>query len=280
MGATEDAAYKSAGLPWIAPEMRETGEEIKLAKTGALEQVLKPDAILGVFHNHTNRSDGNATLEEMVIKARSLGYKYFGISDHSQSAFYANGLKKDALLEQEKEVRKLQDKYPDIRIFWGIESDILKDGGLDYDPALLKRFDFVVASIHSRFGMDRAQMTERILKAVRNPHTRFVGHITGRLLLGREGYDIDMEKIIKEAAQHDVAIEINANPARLDIDWRWGAALRAAGTKVSVNPDAHAVEGLEDTHFGVTVARKALLPSSLVLNSWDVKKVESWLKRS
>ncbi len=275
----EKAFYAKLKLPWIPPEARETGEEVALARNGKLDELLPVDAIQGVFHNHTTRSDGTGTLEQMVVGAKKLGLKYIGISDHSQSAFYAQGLKKDDLKEQEREIRDLQEKHPEIRIFWGIESDILADGSLDYDPELLKRFDFVIASIHSRFKMDREAMTDRILAAIRNPCTRFVGHITGRLLLGRKGYDVHMEKLIAAAAEHDVAIEINSHPHRLDIDWRWGPELRKRGAKVSINPDAHEVQGLEDTAYGVTMARKALLPADSVVNSWKLKDVERWLKR-
>lgn len=276
---TEEEFYAKLGVPFIAPEMRETGEEIELARQGKLAQVLPWDGIRGVFHNHTTMSDGAATLEEMVLAAKARGYEYIGISDHSQSAFYAQGLKEDALDAQEKEVRRVQEKYPEVRIFWGIESDILADGSLDYDDRRLKRFDFVIASVHSRFQMDQEAMTDRILQAIRHPATRFVGHLTGRLLLGRKGYDLHVEKIIEEAAKRNVAIEINAHPARLDIDWRWGSELRRRSCMVSVNPDAHEIAGLDDTKYGILVARKALLPSSLVLNSMGTKEVEAWLKR-
>jgi DNA polymerase (family 10) len=215
----------------------------------------------------------------MVLAARAMGMSYIGISDHSQSAFYAQGLKVPDLLDQEKEIRKVQEKYPDIRIFWGIESDILADGSLDYESEVLKKFDFVVASIHSRFKMDRETMTLRILEAVRNPCTRFLGHVTGRLLLGRPGYDIDLERIIAAAAENDVAIEINSHPARLDIDWRWGPELRKTETRVSINPDAHETAGLEDTRYGIAMARKALLPTAQVVNAGSVDEVERWLKR-
>ena len=278
--ATNEAEfYQKLKLPEIPAEARETGEEVKLAREGRLSDLLPYDGVAGVFHNHTTRSDGTATLEEMVQAARAQGYKYLGISDHSQTAFYAQGLKVDSLDAQEKEVRKLQDKYTDIRIFWGIESDILADGSLDYEQSQLKRFDFVVASIHQRFKQDRQSTTDRLLTAIRNPATRFLGHVTGRLLLGRPGYDLDMEAVIREASRQDVAIEINANPARLDIDWRWGPALRNSETLVSINPDAHATEELENTRFGIAMARKALLPRSLVVNSRDVRSVEKWLKR-
>jgi DNA polymerase (family X) len=271
--------FARLGLPFIPPEMRETGEEVELARKGALDQILPWDGVRGVFHNHTTRSDGAATIEEMVATAERKGYEYIGISDHSQSAFYAQGLKVPDLLSQEREIREVQERHPKIRVFWGIESDILADGSLDYEPAVLKRFDFVIASVHSRFQMDRDTMTERILEAIRNPCTRFLGHATGRLLLGRKGYELDMERIIEEAARHDVAIEINANPARLDIDWRWGPELRRHGTRVSVNPDAHDVAGLDDTRYGIAMARKALMPASQVVNSGDARQVEKWLKR-
>jgi DNA polymerase (family 10) len=275
---TEEEFYEKVGLPWIPPEIRETGEEVKLAKKGHLDQLIGWDGIRGIFHNHTTRSDGVATLEEMVSEAERLGYDYIGISDHSQSAFYAQGLKEDILLEQEKEIRQVQKKHPHIRIFWGIESDILADGSLDYDARILKKFDFVIASVHSRFQMDRDAMTQRILTAIRNPATRFLGHPTGRLLLGRKAYELDMDLIISEAADHGVAIELNANPARLDLDWRWGPAMRKNQTLTSINPDAHDTSGLNDVRFGIAMARKALFPASQVVNSKSVQEVERWLK--
>jgi DNA polymerase (family 10) len=277
---TEEELYRSWRLEWVPPECRETGLEVKLARDHLLEKtLLPPDGVRGVFHNHTTRSDGAATLEEMVVEAKRLGYSYIGISDHSQSAFYAQGLKEDTLLTQEKEIRSLQDEHPEIRIFWGIESDILADGGLDYPSKVLKRFDFVIASIHSRFGMDRDAMTERMIKAIQNPATRFVGHLTGRILLGRKGYELDMEKVLKEAAAHDVAIELNAHPSRLDIDWRYGPQMRELGVKTSINPDAHELRGLQDVRYGVFMARKALIPAVNVVNSWGVKDVAKWLIR-
>jgi DNA polymerase (family 10) len=275
----EESFYRDLDLPWIAPELRETGDEVALARKGGLDQILPWDGIQGVFHNHTTRSDGTASLEEMVVAAKNLGYKYIGISDHSQSAFYASGLKTDSLLEQEHEIRDLQEKYPEIRIFWGIESDILADGSLDYPDSVLKKFDFVVASVHSRFQMDKEAMTDRLLYAIRNPYTRFLGHATGRILLGRKGYELHMEKIIAEAAAHDVAIELNASPSRLDIDWRWGSELRKNRTKISINPDAHATSELEDTRYGIAMARKSLVPVSQIINTESVVKVEQWLKR-
>lgn len=285
--ATEEEFYQELSLPWIPPETRETGEEVRLARLdpkknpaeNPLNRLLPWNGIRGVFHNHTTRSDGAATLEEMVISAKALGFEYIGISDHSQTAFYANGLRLDHLDEQEVELRQVQKKHPEIRIFWGIESDILADGSLDYPAEVLERFDFVIASIHSRFKMDREAMTHRILTAIRNPFTRFLGHPTGRLLLGRKGYDVDMERIMAEAAQYQVAVELNSNPARLDLDWRWGPVMRRYGTMTSVNPDAHEIEGLTDIRYGIAMARKALIPVEQVVNAAGVGQVEKWLKR-
>ncbi|HTL13142.1 MAG TPA: helix-hairpin-helix domain-containing protein [Bdellovibrionota bacterium] len=275
---TEEAFYAALKLPYIEPELRETGEEVALARAGGLKGLLPWNGVRGVFHNHTVESDGVATLEEMVAEARRLGFAYIGISDHSQSAFYARGLKSEALTAQEKAIRKLQEKYDDIRIFWGVESDILQDGSLDYPDEVLARMDFVIASIHSRFQMDKAAMTERILTAVRNPRTTMLGHLTGRLLLGRKGYDMDFEQVFAECTKRKVVVEINAHPQRLDVDWRWGPRLRALGVNVSVNPDAHEVAGLSDVVNGVAVARKALLPAAQVVNSRDAAGVERWLR--
>lgn len=276
---TEEEFFSHLKIPFIAPEMREGRGEVKIAREGKLGDVLAWDGIQGVFHNHTIASDGSATMEEMVKAAIARGWRYIGISDHSKSAFYAQGLDEKALAAQEKEARTLQEKYPSIRIFWGVESDILADGELDYDEKWLKRFDFVVASIHSRFQMDRDVMTKRIVNALKNPYTKFLGHATGRILLGRKGYDLDMVQVIETAASKKVAIEINAHPSRLDIDWRWGGELRKNGCLVSVNPDAHEISGLDDVKYGVCVARKALLPKGLVVNAGTVAEVSQWLKK-
>ncbi|MBC7387013.1 MAG: PHP domain-containing protein [Cryobacterium sp.] len=279
VASTEELFFEKLSLPWISPEMRETGEEVGIAKAGKLGSILGWNDLQGCFHNHTTRSDGVATLEEMVLAAKARGMKYIGISDHSKSAFYAQGLLEDALTAQQNEIRVLQDKHPEIKIFFGIESDILADGSLDYEDAVLKKFDFVIASVHSRFQMDRTTMTERILQAVRNPRTTMLGHLTGRILLGRKGYDLEIERIIRECGSRGVGIEINGNPARLDIDWRWGPELRRENVMVSVNPDAHDTSGLDDIKYGVCVARKALLPREQVLNTRNTTDVEKWLAR-
>lgn len=276
---TEEEFYQELGLKTLPPETRETGEEVTLVKKNKLPKIIVEDQVQGVFHNHTTYSDGIATLEQMVKRSMELGYRYIGISDHSQSAFYAQGLKTPELKQQQEEVKKIQKKYPKIKIFWGVESDILADGSLDYTESQLKKFDFVIASIHSRFQMNKEEMTQRMIQAIRHPATRMIGHLTGRLLLGRAGYELDFEKIISEASKNQVAIEINAHPARLDIDWRLGKLLRKYKTMVSINPDAHSLEGLEDTSYGVITARKALLPQELVLNTFSTQEVENWLQR-
>lgn len=278
-GASEEELYRARGLPWIDPVLRETGEEVALAQAGKLGSVVAREQLKGVFHLHTTRSDGVDTLEDMLLAAAKRGYAYVGVSDHSQSAFYAQGLKTDALKAQAAEIAEFRAKHPKLRVFWGIESDILQDGALDYDQKTLGKFDFVIASVHSRFQMDRGTMTERLIQAVRQPATRMLGHLTGRLLLGRPGYAIDTEAVVAECAKQDVAIELNCHPSRLDIDWRFGPLLRKTGCKVSINPDAHEVAGYDDVEWGVIAARKALLPPELVVNTWETEKVAKWLAR-
>lgn len=236
------------------------------------------ERVRGVFHFHTTRSDGRGTLEEMVSEASRLGYEYVGVSDHSKSAFYAQGLKEDALEAQWREVERVREKFPHVRVFWGIESDILSDGSLDYSQEVLKRFDFVIASIHSRLQMSSEQMTKRVLAAVKNPYTTFLGHPTGRILLGRKPMEFDFEKVLEEAEKQGVAVELNANPERLDIDWRWGPVIRRLGVQISIHPDAHSVEGLQHTKFGEWMARKALIPQKQIVNLKSSQEIESWLE--
>lgn len=233
-------------------------------------------AVRGVFHNHTNASDGGATLEEMVHAAEKRGYEYIGISDHSQSAFYAHGLKAEALEEQHDAIRKLQKKVR-IKIFHGVESDILQDGALDYPKAILAKLDFVVGSIHSRFQMDGETMTARLTKALAHPLISFWGHPTGRLLLARDAYSFDWAAVAKAAAKSGVAFEVNANPHRLDLDWRQGALVTEHRIPLCINPDAHAVDGLADTAWGELMAEKAMVPAELVLNLRGVEAMDHWL---
>jgi DNA polymerase (family 10) len=239
-------------------------------------RVARDGGVKGIFHCHTNFSDGAATLEEMVRGAEERGYQYIGISDHSQSAFYAQGLKPERIREQAKLIKELQKKVS-IRIFHGVESDILADGALDYDAKTLDSLDFIVGSIHSRFQMDEAEMTKRLVKALSNPRTTFWGHPTGRLILGRKGYGLDWDKCLNAAAKAGVVVELNANPQRLDVDWRLGPELEKHGVSVCINPDAHAVEGIGDTRFGEWMAEKAMLPKSRILNLMSVGEMEKYL---
>jgi DNA polymerase (family 10) len=213
----------------------------------------------------------------MVLKARSLGYQYVGISDHSRSAFYAHGLSVERIREQHREIDLLRKEITGITIFKGIESDILADGSLDYPEEVLSTFDFVIASVHSRFQMNQEEMTERLIRAVSNPYVTMLGHPTGRLLLSREPYAVDLHKVIDAAAEHRTVIELNASPYRLDLDWRLCRYAKERGVKVSINPDAHRPEGLSDTIYGVGIARKGWLSAEDVLNTLPVEKIKIYL---
>jgi DNA polymerase (family X) len=266
-GETEEAVYAAAGLPAVPPELREGHGEIELAEIGRLPVLLEPGQIQGVFHTHTIYSDGSATLEQMVEATRSLGYRYIGISDHSQSAFYANGLKEDRIRAQHAEIAAVQKKFPDVRIFKGIEADILADGAMDYPDEVLATFDFVIASVHSRFNLSEEDQTRRICRALTNPYVTMLGHSTGRLLLSRDGYRVDMRQVLDAAAAHGKIVEINANPHRLDLDWRLCGYAKEKGVRFSINPDAHSTEGLGDVPFGVNVARKGGVTAADVVNT-------------
>lgn len=264
---SEEALYAALGLPFIEPELREGMDELDAAETGRLKNLVQAGQVQGIFHNHTTYSDGSATLEAMANAAKALGYRYIGISDHSQSAFYANGLKEDRVREQHAAIDALQKRLTGITVLKGIEADILADGSMDYSDDVLARFDFVIASVHSRFNLSQEEQTARVVRALANPHVTMLGHPTGRLLLSREGYRIDMTHVIDAAKEHGKIVEINANPHRLDLDWRLCRYAKAQGVKVSINPDAHAIDGLEDVPFGVNVARKGGLEPSDVVNT-------------
>jgi DNA polymerase (family 10) len=270
--------YRALDLPWIEPELREGLGEIEAAERGDLARLVAPQDIQGIFHNHTTASDGSATLEEMVEEARGLGYRYIGISDHSQSAFYAHGLKEDRIREQHAAIDALRKRVSDMLILKGIEADILADGTMDYPDEVLATFDFVIASVHSRFNLPEEEQTARVVRALANPHVTMLGHPTGRLLLSREGYRIDMARVIRAAKEQRKIIEINANPHRLDLDWRLCATVKAQGVKVSINPDAHALEGLQDVPFGVNVARKGGLSVTDVVNTLEPTEIAAALR--
>ena len=249
---SEAAIYSELGLAFVEPELREGHGEIQLAEADDLPVLVSDSDIRGILHAHTDRSDGLHTLEQMANATRKQGYSYFGVADHSKSAQYAGGLSLDEIHEQHVEADRLNAKYgARFQIFKGIESDILADGLLDYPDDVMNRFDFVVASVHSRFRMDPREQTERILRAVVHPRTTILGHMTGRQLLRRPGYKIDIEKVLKACAKHGVAVEINANPWRLDLDWRWHGRALELGCMVSINPDAHSTAEIALTHWGL-----------------------------
>jgi DNA polymerase (family 10) len=234
--------------------------------------------LCGVFHIHTKASDGANTLEEMLSAAESLGYQYVGISDHSESAVYAGGLKSDAVYGQRKEIEQLQKKFSKLHIFHGIEADIHTDGSLDYTTDVLKEFDFVIASIHGQFGLSREQMTKRLCRALENPYTTWIGHISLRLLLGRPAYDFDWETVLDTAQKTGAGIELNANPYRLDVRWDILPEIRKRKIALGIFPDAHSVGGFKDVEFGVMAARKGGLRKQDVINTKSYLEMNSWLK--
>lgn len=264
---SELQAYQEAGLGYIAPELREGYFEISLAKEGKLPVLLEMEDLRGSLHNHSTYSDGKHTLREMATYCQSLGYEYLGIADHSRSAFYAGGLDIERVEEQQREIKLLNEELAPFRIFSGIESDILVDGSLDYPDEVLATFDFVVASIHSALSMTRQRATARLVKAIENPFTTILGHPTGRLLLRREGYPLDHQTVIDACAANEVVIEVNANPWRLDLDWRWIRYALDKGVRLSINPDAHEKEAYADMRYGVIVARKGGLTRDMTLNA-------------
>ncbi len=276
----ETAIFESAGVPFIAPELRENLGEIEAARAGRLPELISEDDLHGILHNHSTYSDGAHSLAQMTETAKSLGYSYYGVCDHSRSLAIANGLSIDRVREQQEEIRRINDANPpSFRIFSGTESDILNDGSLDYPDEVLASFDFVVASVHTRFNMTREEATTRIIRAVENPYTSILGHVTGRLLLRREGYPVDHEKVIEACAANQVAIEINANPRRLDLDWRWVRAATDRGVLISINPDAHSIDELDFMRWGVAVARKGWLTADQCLNAKPLDAFTEWLEK-
>jgi DNA polymerase (family 10) len=275
----ERALYDAIGLAYIEPELREGRGEVEAAAARALPTLIEPNDIRGVLHCHSEYSDGKATIAEMAAAAKALGWSYIGISDHSQSAFYAGGLKPEAVLAQHAEIDRLNSSDLGILILKGVEADILADGQIDYDPDLLDRFDFVIASVHSRFSMDRETMTARVLRALDDPHVTILGHPTGRLLLSRESYAIDIEAVIEKAADKGVTLEINADPHRLDLDWRHCQLAKSLGCSFEIGPDAHSTRGLANMEFGVGMARKGWLEATDVINAMSVDGITERLRR-
>jgi DNA polymerase (family 10) len=273
---SEEMIYEKAGLVWIYPELREGATFIEKAAGNNLPALITYHDLKGTLHNHSTWSDGVNTLEEMAMYCRDqLKLEYLGICDHSKSAFYAKGLSIERVLQQHEEIDHLNKKITGFHIFKGIESDILSDGSLDYPDEILQRFDFIVASIHANLKMDEEKATARLIKAIENPYTTILGHPTGRLLLSRKGYPIDYKKVIDACAANQVVMEINANPFRLDLDWRWHQYAIEKGVWLSVNPDAHRIEGFLDMHYGILAARKGGLSKEHCLNALSLEEVKT-----
>lgn len=275
----EEEIFKVLELAYIPPELREGMEEIEAAERNEIPQLIEKKDIKGILHVHSNYSDGMQSIEELAYATQKMGYSYLGICDHSKSAAYAGGLKPEAIKRQHEEIELVNKNLKGFKILKGIESDILSNGSLDYPEEILKTFDFVVVSIHSKLQMDEESMTRRIITAMQNPYTTMLGHPTGRLLLSRDGYPIDMKKIIDSAKKNNVVIELNAHPQRLDIDWRHLKYAKEQRIRISINPDAHNIDGLKDIEYGVGIARKGWLTSENVLNTLPVDKLLTIFRR-
>jgi DNA polymerase (family X) len=278
----ETSLYRALRLPYIPPELRETGEEVELARRGGLPRLVELQDLRGCFHCHTTYSDGKATLGEMAEGAIALGWRYLGIADHSRTAGYAGGLSAAKLLRQSAEIDAWNRRRgSELRLFAGVEADIMHDGQLDFaaqgEANVLAGLDYVVASVHSRFRMPRAALTARIQRAVSDPLMTMLGHATGRLLLTRDGYDVDIEAVIESAARAGALIEINADPRRLDLSWQHWDSARRLGVRTAINPDAHSVAGMRNVRYGVNIARKAQLTATDVVNTWPVDDVVAFL---
>jgi DNA polymerase (family 10) len=276
----ENDIYHALGLDPVVPELREDRGEIEAAQAHKLPNLIEWQNLRGTFHNHTVDSDGRATLEDMAAAARELGMEYLGIADHSKASFQAHGLDEKRLAAQVVRIRELSDDS--LHLFAGTECDVLKDGTLDFPDDILASLDYVVASIHSSFTLSEAEMTKRIIRAISNPYVTMLGHLTGRLLLTREPYRVNVPAVIEAAAETGTIIELNANPRRLDMDWRWWPLAKEKGVKCSINPDAHTTAGLHDLVFGIGAARKGWLTKNDVINTLPLAKVKAVLtaKRS
>jgi DNA polymerase (family X) len=277
---TEADLYRALGLSYIPPELRENHGEIEAAENGQLPKLLEWHNLRGTFHCHTNESDGRNTLPEMADAAYQLGLEYLGVADHSKSSFQAHGLDEKRLLSQIEQIRALNQSFGnEFHIFSGVECDILKDGGLDFPDEILSELDYVVASVHASFTQPEATMTHRILRAIENPFVTMLGHPTGRLLLSREAYQVDLGEVIKGAAATGTIIELNANPRRLDMDWRFWKRAKDQGVRCAINPDAHSVRGLQDLWFGIAIARKGWLTREDVINCLPTGEVAAVLRK-
>jgi DNA polymerase (family 10) len=273
--STEEQIFAALGLRFIPPELREGLGEIEEAEKGDLPHLIELHDLHGAFHNHTTASDGRSTLNEMVAAAEALGWEYLGIADHSKSSYQANGLSEERLLKQVADIHALNTSGRfRTHVFTGTECDILTDGRLDFEDAVLAQLDYAVVSVHNVLTQDEAAMTARIIRAIENPNTTILGHLTGRLLLRREGYQVNTGKVIDAAIANNVIIELNANPSRLDMDWRYWRRAAERGLLCAINPDAHETSGLRFVVAGVNVARKGWLTKANVLNTRPLAEVK------
>lgn len=275
----EKELFDKLGLQFIPPELRENTGEVQAAEQHGIPQVIEAGDIKGVLHVHSVYSDGKMTLAEIASIAQTLGYEYAGITEHSQSAKYAHGLEPERVRQQAQEIDDLNSQLPDFQFLKGIEVDILKDGRLDFNDEILSSFDFVIASVHSNFTMTESEMTERILTALSNPFVSILGHPTGRLLLARDPYALNLEQIIQYCAENNICIEINANPHRLDLDWRHCKRAKELGVPIAICPDIHYPEGFGDMEFGLDVARRGWLEKNDVINTKGFQEIRQWLEK-
>ena len=274
---SEQAFFSSLSLPYLPAYLRNDEAIIKVAEQNKLPQIIETSDIKGIIHSHSNWSDGSFSIEHMAASAIAKGFEYLVISDHSKSAFYANGLYEERIIAQHQQIDELNDKLAPFHIFKSIESDILNDGSLDYDDDILSTFDLVIASVHSNLKMSQEKAMTRLLNAIENPYTTILGHMTGRLLLSRKGYPVDHKAIIDACVANDVVIELNAHPRRLDIDWSWIRYATEKGALISINPDAHSIDGFGDIRYGVIAAQKGLLTPSQNLSSFSLHQFERFL---
>ena len=278
IGADDKSIFTKSNINYVPPCLRETAAIIDRAKKSLLPELIQPGDIKGIVHSHSNWSDGSNTLEEMAKAAKEQGFEYLVISDHSKSAFYAQGLSEERIKAQHQLIDELNNKLNNFKIFKSIESDILYDGSLDYSNSILSTFDLVIASVHSILKMTEEKAMQRLITAIENPYTAILGHMTGRLLLSRKGYPVDHKKIIDACAANRVVIELNAHPSRLDIDWREINYALEKNVLISIDPDAHSIEGFKDTRYGVLSAQKAMVTKEQNLSSMGLKEFETFIQ--
>ncbi|MFZ5942485.1 MAG: PHP domain-containing protein [Bacillota bacterium] len=276
----EEEVYKQLGLPWIPPELRETGFEVQFAREGILPKLVDISDIKGDLHIHSRWSDGANTIEEIIQKGISIGYEYLAITDHSQSLKIAGGLSPADLSTQIKEIDRLKVKYPQIQILKGIEVDILEDGSLDFQDDILEKMDVVIGSIHSHFHMSKVEMTERIIKGLKHPLVNILAHPTGRVLGKRPGYSVDIEKVIQIAAHYKKILEINASPDRLDLRDKHLQFARTKGVRIAINTDAHSIDRMSDMAFGVQTAKRGWQTSQEIINSWSYEEIKAYFQKN